>query len=147
VDGEAGILQDRIEILPLEGCRHDPRERVRSGQDEEQECDGDRGLHGEGVGTEARRDRLLRQSHDGAEQGEDQDPEEHRALMVSPNPGELVDERFRRVGILDHVENREIRRCVGHHECREGEANAGEHGQRRRPRHAHQHRIVAARAP
>ena len=34
---ETRILQERIEILPLDRRRQDPRERVRREQDEEQE--------------------------------------------------------------------------------------------------------------
>ena len=37
MDGEAGILQERVEVLPLERRRAQPRERVGGEQHEEQE--------------------------------------------------------------------------------------------------------------
>jgi hypothetical protein len=46
--------------------------------------------------------------HHAAEQGKDQDPEEHGALVVPPDAGELVDEGLGRVRVLDDVENGEV---------------------------------------
>ena len=74
-----------------------------------------------------------------AEQREDEDPEEHRALVVPPDAGDLVEERLRRMRILDDVEEREIRDDVGVDQRREGEADEQElrdRGRRARPRSA-----------
>ena len=70
------------------------------------------------------RDAVLRQRHDGAEHREDEDPQEHRALVVSPYAGELVDEGLRRVRVLDDVEDREVGGRIGEGQRREGEADA-----------------------
>jgi hypothetical protein len=37
---------------------------------------------------------MARQAHDGAKTRENEDPEEHRALVVSPHARQLVDEGF-----------------------------------------------------
>ena len=52
MNGEAGVLQDRIEIASLERRLEDAQERVRRDQDEQQECDGNPGLHGQHIGLE-----------------------------------------------------------------------------------------------
>ena len=49
-----------------------------------------------------------RKRHHGAEEGEDQDPEQHRALVVPPHAGDLVDERLRRMRVLDHVQHGKV---------------------------------------
>ena len=45
-----------------------------------------------------------------AEQRQDQHPEQHRALVVAPDAGDLVEERLRRMRILDDVERARNRR-------------------------------------
>ena len=51
--------------------------------------------------------------HRRAEDGEDQHPQQHRALVVAPHAGNLVDQRLGRMRILGHVEHREIRDDIG----------------------------------
>ena len=48
----------------------------------------------------------------GAEQGEDQHPQHHRAFMVSPHARDLVEQRLRRMRVRDHIRDREVRRHV-----------------------------------
>ena len=69
-----------------------PRERVRGDQDEEQEGDGDRGLDGERIGLKPQPACCFCEAATTrAEQGEDQHPQQHRAFVVSPDAGDLVD--------------------------------------------------------
>ena len=53
--GEAGILQNRVEVLTLEGCFGNPYERIGCQQNEQMERRRDPALHGERVGFEHRR--------------------------------------------------------------------------------------------
>ena len=69
-----------------------------------------------------------------AEQREDQHPEEHRALVVPPDAGDLVEERLRRMRVLDDVEQREVGDDVGVDQRREGDADEQELRHRRRAR-------------
>ena len=48
-----------------------------------------------------------------AEEGEDQHPEQHRALVVAPGAGDLVEHRLQRMGVLPDIGDREIRLRVG----------------------------------
>ena len=66
--------------------------------------------------------------------------------MVAPEAGQPVNQRHRRVRILEDVEHREVGRHVTCSERAERNRNEGELRQRRRRRHAHEHRIIAARA-
>ena len=52
MDGEARILQDRIEVAPLEGRRSEPLERIRGRQNKYEECGADEALHAQGVGAQ-----------------------------------------------------------------------------------------------
>ena len=81
-----------------------------------------------------------------AEKSEDGDPQHHGAFVVSPDAGEPVDQRHRRVRILVDVEHGEIRGDVARGERRESNRDEGELRQRRRRGHAHEHGIVGARA-
>ena len=81
-----------------------------------------------------------------AEQREDQHPEEHRALVVPPDAGDLVEERLRRMRVLDDVEQREIGDDIGVDERGEGEADEQELRHRRRRGDGRQARVVAERA-
>ena len=51
MEGERGVLQDRIEAAAL-GLGRDAREGIGGEDDEEQEGDGDAGLHGQHVGAQ-----------------------------------------------------------------------------------------------
>jgi hypothetical protein len=74
MNGEAGILQDGIEVAPLERRIRDAQERIRSDQNEENECDRDRGLHREHGGLEPRRQVAAEQPDQRAEQAENEHP-------------------------------------------------------------------------
>ena len=50
MEGEAGILQDRIEIAALERRIGDAQERIRGGENEQLEGGRDPGLHRQHVG-------------------------------------------------------------------------------------------------
>ena len=87
------------------------------------------------------------QGDGGAEDGEDQHPQQHGALVVPPHAGDLVDQRLGRVRVGPHGLDREVGRDVGVHEGEEGEEHEGELGKRGRLGDGHQARIAAARAP
>ena len=144
---EADVLQDRIEIAAFGRCVHDPRKRVRCGEDEQIEGAGDPGLHGEHIRLQARRQIGAEQRDQRAEQREDQHPQEHGALVVSPDAGELVDERHRRVRILEDVQHREVGADIAGGQRRKRRGDEHELRQCRRACDAHQRRIVGARAP
>ena len=54
VEGEAGVLQERVEVVAVGGRDGEAQEGVRGGEDEAEEGDGDRGLDGEDAGAQAR---------------------------------------------------------------------------------------------
>ena len=131
---------------PFEGRRREARERVRGRQDEEVERRRDPGLDGEHVGPERRRQVGAEDRDEGAEQRQDQDPQEHRALMVPPDARELVDERHRRMGVLEHVRDREVGDHIGRRQRRERRGDERELSQGRRRGDAHQHGVALPRA-
>ncbi len=147
VDREAEILQDRVEVLPLPRRRDQTPERIRGQQREGEEGDADTALRRERAGPQLRRQRTPRQCDQRAEQHEDEDPEQHRALVVPPDRGQLVDQRLRRMRIGRDVLDREIGDHIGRHQAAEGERDQKEAGDRRRRADGGQGRIVPAHAP
>ena len=55
MEGEAGILEQRVEPVAIGRRREDAQERVRGEEDEEEEAEADHALDGEHAGPEARR--------------------------------------------------------------------------------------------
>jgi hypothetical protein len=88
-------LQDRIEVAALVRCLRQPQERIRGGENEQVERRGDPRLHRQHVGFKGGRQVAAEGRDQRAEQREDQHPEQHRALVVAPHAGELVDQRHR----------------------------------------------------
>jgi hypothetical protein len=74
MNGETGILQDGVEIAAFERRVRDAQERIRRDQDEENECDRDRGLHREHGGLEPRRQVAAEKRDQRAEQAENEHP-------------------------------------------------------------------------
>jgi hypothetical protein len=75
MDREAEVLQDRIEIAPLERRRHDAQERVRSDQNKQIERNRDPGLHRQYRRLEARRHVAPERGHQRTEHGQDEHPQ------------------------------------------------------------------------
>jgi hypothetical protein len=147
MDREPGILEQRVEVAPLDRRLGDAGERVRGREDEDQERVRDRALDRERVGAQAIGHAGAGERHHGAEQRQDQHPQEHRALVVPPHAGKLVDERLLRVRVLDDVEHREVGGHVGARQRRERESDEREHRERRRAGDSHEDRIAGAGAP
>jgi hypothetical protein len=124
MEGERGILQDRVEPLPVERCGIEPRKRIRRQDDEEQERRRDRALHGEHIGLELSRQIGAVGRDRRPEQREDQHPQHHGAFMVPPHAGDLVDHRLGRVGVAPDILDREVGRYIGHGQ--RGEGDGGE---------------------
>ncbi|MHC2272429.1 hypothetical protein ACVILJ_007812 [Bradyrhizobium diazoefficiens] len=140
--GETDVLQHGIEIASLDRRVGDTQERVRGHQDEEIEGTGDPGLHREHMRAQRQRKIVAERRDQSAEQRQDRHPQQHRAFMVSPNAGDLVEQRLHRMRILVDVGDGEIRIHMQHHQRHERGADEQQLRQRGGARHAHQ-RIVA----
>ena len=144
---EPGVLQDRIEIAAFERRLREPRERIRRGQHEQLECSGDPRLHGERRRFQRRGQIAAEAGNQRAEQRQHQHPQQHRAFMVSPHAGDLVDQRFRGMRILEYGQEREVRGDVAPDQRKEGQTDEGELGDGGRSGDRHQHGVAAACAP
>ena len=85
MDGEAEILQDRVEVAAFERRVRQARERVGGDEDEQIEGAGDPRLHRQHMRLQRRRQIAAEGGDKRAEQRQDQHPQEHRALVVSPD--------------------------------------------------------------
>ncbi len=120
VEGEAGVLQERVEVVAVDRRVREAEERVRGEQDEAEEGDGDRRLDAEDAGAEGGGQVAAPPGDHGAEEGQDEHPEQHRALVVAPGAGEPVDQRLRRVRVERDEPHREVGDREGVHQRREG---------------------------
>ena len=147
MDREAGVLQDRIEVASLERRRREALERVRGQENEGEEGEADQALNGERVGAKLRRQRAAEQSDERAEDREDKNPQEHRAFVVSPDAGDLVDRGHRHVRILGDVEHGKVRGQVRVDERGESDRNQRELDERRVAPDIHECDVADPRAP
>jgi hypothetical protein len=146
VEGQARVLQQRVEVLAVRRRRPDPLERVRGEQGKQQEADADQALDGEHPGAQPRRQIASEQRHRRAEQRQDQDPQQQRSLVVAPHARHLVEHGFQRVRILHHVGDREIRGHEGVHQRQEGDQHEQQLGASGGLRQLHPGGIAARRA-
>ena len=126
MEGEAGVLQQRVQVAPVRRRREDAREGIRGQDGEGEEADGDPGLHAQHARAQGRRQVAPEARDRGAEQRQDQDPEQHRAFVVPPDAGDLVEHRLGRVGVLHHVQHGEVGTHVGLREAQEGRGDQRE---------------------
>ena len=147
MDGEAGVLQDWIEVASLERRGREPLERVRSQENEGEEGEADQALNGERVGAKLRRQRAAEQSDKRAEDRENENPQQHRAFVVSPDAGDLVDRGHRDIRILGDVEDGKVRAEMCVDERGEGDGDQRELEQRRVAPDGHKSDVANTRAP
>ncbi len=108
MDGEADVLEDRVQVAALQRCRIEPREGVGGEEDEDQEGGADPALNRQRARAKRRRQVRAEPGDERAEEGEDQHPQKHRAFVVAPDAGDLEKQRLRGVAVLEDVQNREV---------------------------------------
>ncbi len=145
MDGETRVLQDRIEIAALERRVGDAQKRVGRRENEKLKGRRDPRLHGERIGFERRGEIVAECRDQRAEKGEDQHPQHHGAFVIAPDAGEPVDERHRRIRILEDVEHREVGGDVAYRQRAERQRHEKELRQRGRDGDACERRVIRAR--
>ena len=111
MEGEAWILQKRIEARALKRGGVEAQERVGREQQEGEKADADQPLDTQHAGAQTGRQVAPEPGDHKAEQCEDQNPQQHRSFMISPDARHLVEHRFERVGRLRD----KCYRKIGHH--------------------------------
>ena len=144
--GEADVLQHGVEVPALDRRIGQPQERIRGQQDEEIESAGDPGLHREHARAQRQRQIVAERRDHAAEQGKDRDPQDHGALVIAPDAGDLVDQRFQRVRVLVDIGDRKVRRHMQGDERGKRRQHESELRQRRRTRDVHQRGVAPVRA-
>ncbi len=137
MEGEARVLQERVEVVAVQRRVGQPQERVRGEQQEHQERDRDAGLHAQHQRLEALWQRPAPDRHGGPEDRQDQHPQQQRALVVPPDARDLVDHRLGGMRVGGHQLDREIRGHEGPGQRPEGQRHQPRLPQRRRTGHGH----------
>jgi hypothetical protein len=108
MEGEAGILQQRIEALPVWRGGVEARERVGGEQQEGVETERNRRLC-----TQRRHMRLalqgpLQQRDQRARQPHHRDPQQHRTFVIAPGAREFIEPRLGAVAVHRDQQHRHV---------------------------------------
>ena len=108
VEGEARVLQQRIQPLPFLGHRRKPRKRVGRQQQESIKTKANKGLP-----RQRRQHRRLGQApfhhrDKAAGQPHHRHPQQHRAFMIAPGSGKFIQQRLGRMRVHRHQLDRQI---------------------------------------
>ena len=132
---------------PIERGGVEAKERVRGQEHEGQKARADHRLHAQHAGAEAVRQVAAEEGDAAAEERQDPDPEDERALVVPPHPADLVDQGLGRVRVGDDVGDREVGRDVGVDQGGKGDGDGRQLHEARRDRDTGERRVVAMGAP
>ena len=146
MEGEARVLQQRVQVRAIDGGRVEPDEGVGRQYDEQREDGTDEPLHAQHARFEAVRQIAAEGRNAAAEDGQDEDPQQHGAFMVPPDAGDLVDHRLGGMAVLINVDDREIGRDEGVGQRREGSGEQDKLQACGTGGHRHQAGIVQLRA-
>ena len=94
VEGEAGVLQQRVEAVAVGRHGKQAGKGVRAEQQKGVEAERDRRLRAQGRDQRAGVEPPFQQCHRAAGDAEDGDPEQHRPFMIPPRARNLVQERL-----------------------------------------------------
>ena len=147
MEGEARVLQQRVEVLPVRRRGREACERVGGEEGEADEGADHHGLDPQHARAERRRQVPVQHRHQTAEDRQGDDPEQHGALMVPPHAGDPIDQRQGGVAVLEHVLDAEVRGDVRPGQRAEGERGQGGQGHRRRPGDRYGVGVAAVAAP
>ena len=109
MEDHARVLQQRIEVRALGGRREEAQERVGGEQHEEEEAHADEAEHARHAGDHLGGQAAGAEGDRGAPPSERHRPEEDRAFVRAPGRGHLVVPGQKRVGVVRHVEDGEVR--------------------------------------
>jgi hypothetical protein len=108
MEGEAGVLQQRVHVLAVQRRRPDAQERVALDQPEQGEAAGRGAQHADHPRPQAGRQAAAEHRDRTAANRQDQAPQQDRALVVAPGSADLVDQRLQAVAVGGDVLHREI---------------------------------------
>ena len=147
MEGQTGVLQQRVQVLAIKGRRAHAQERVRGEKDKRQKSHANRGLDREHPRAQARRQIAAKPRGHGPEKRHDQHPKQHRAFVVAPCPADLIQHRFGGMAVGHHQLQAKIRGDEGPHQRAKGQRNQDELRRRRRFSHRHPARAAPPSAP
>ena len=142
MEGEAGVLQQRVQARAVERRRPDARKRVGGEQREGEEARAEHRLDGKHARLERLAQAAAEHRNHRAEQRQDQHPEQQRSFVVSPHPGKAVEQRLERMGVLRHRRDRKVGRDIGPGERAERDCGEEELAERRVAGEFHQRRLA-----
>ena len=109
MEHHARVLKERIEVAAFSRRREEAQERIRREEHEEEETHADQAEHGGHTGHHFSGQTASAEGNGGSPPSERHGPEEDRTLVAAPGRGHLVVPGQKRVGVVRHVQDREVR--------------------------------------
>ena len=142
VNHHARVLQQGIQVVAVGRNRHQPFEGIGQKQNQAEETDNQPALHRD---DERQVLWIAPPAVPGDDQGIERQnprPQVERAFMTAPERRDLIKERQQRVGMLRHVQHREITADKGMYQHQSAETRKREHQHCRAHREPRQRRLV-----
>jgi hypothetical protein len=108
MERQAGILQQRVEPLPVRRRRPEPGKGVRGDEKEGIEAEREDGLCAERCDQSPLARPVRKHGDECSGDGEDRHPHEHRAFVVPPRARDLVDEGLVARAVLENERHRHV---------------------------------------
>ena len=92
--GQCRVLQNGVQAVAFDGGGIEPRKGVGGEHNKQQEGKADGALHGKHAGFQGGRQVFAKQRHGSAKHRQNENPQNHGALMVSPHAGDFIKQRL-----------------------------------------------------
>ena len=147
VEGQTGVLQERVQVLPVKGRRAHAQKGVRGEKDERQKGHPNRRLYREHPRAQARRQVAAKPRGHRPEKRHDQHPKQHRPFVIAPCAADFIKHRLGGMAVGHHQLQAEIRGNKGPHQRAKRQRNQDKLRRRRRFGHRHPARAAPPSAP
>ena len=148
MNNQSGILQQRIQIVAIEGrVREQSLKRVRCQQRESQKTHCHHAHHTQHPRDHHQREAAAKRRHRSHPAGQNEHPQQERALVVSPQGRKFEDRWQQTIGVGGYHGHREIVLQKAHGQQRKGHSNENRHTYGQGGRHVHSGNIAPHRAP
>ena len=108
MDDETRVLQQRVEIAAVGGRRKESFKGVGAGERKQQKASGDQPHHTQHAERKSVREFAAQQRNGEYPSPQHQHPQQQRALVASPNCGQLIVQRQAGIGMAGDIQHREI---------------------------------------
>lgn len=146
MEGETGILEERVQVRAVRRHARQSRKRVRGEHSERQKTHANYSLHTKNTGAQTIGQCSTKDRDGGAQYRENQYPQHKRAFVIAPDPSEFINQWLCRMAVLVDVQDTEIRGDIRPRQRRKRNGHKPGLGKAGDRRGAHQGKVMAMAA-